>query len=71
MPPTSSNRDGFKERNETYPVRKRDPVLHSTLGSASARKKLDVIRDMEESAMTLGLSHSDASFVFCRSNLQD
>ena len=69
MPPTSSNRDGFKEINETYPVRKRDPVLHSTLGSA--RKKQDVIRDIKESAMALGLSHSDASFVFCRSNLQD
>ena len=69
MPPTSSNRDGFKDRNEIHLVRKRDPVLHSTLGSA--RKKQDVIRDIEESAMALGFSHSDASFVFCRSNLQD
>jgi hypothetical protein len=43
--------------------------LHSSLGSA--RRKQDVISDIEESATTLGLSRSDADLVFCRSKLED
>jgi hypothetical protein len=67
---TSSNRDGLKGRNEhTSLGKKRDPVLHSSLGSA--RRKQDVIRDIEESATILGLSRSDAALVFCRSKLED
>ncbi len=31
----------------------------------------DVIKDIEESATTLGLSRSDSSLVFCRSTLED
>jgi hypothetical protein len=67
---SSSNRDGLKGRNEHISLgKKRDPVLHSSLGSA--RRKQDVIRDIEESATTLGLLRSDFSLVFCRSKLED
>jgi hypothetical protein len=70
IPPTSSNRDGLKGRNEHISLgKKRDPVLHSSLGSA--RKKQDVISDIEESATALGLSRSDAVLVFCRLKLED
>jgi len=70
MPPTSSNRDGFKRRKEAVsPAKKRDPVLHSYL--SSARNKHDILKDIEESAATLGLARSDSSLVFCRSKLEE
>jgi hypothetical protein len=69
-PPISSNRDGLKRSNEhTSLAKKRDPVLHRSLGSA--RKKQDVINDIEESATTLGLVRSDFSLVFYRSSVED
>jgi hypothetical protein len=70
IPPTSTKRDGLKGKNEhTSPARRRDPVLHSPL--SSARRKQDVISDIEESATALRLSRSNSSLVFCRSTLED
>ncbi len=67
---TLSYLSSFKRRNEHASlVRGRDPVLHSPL--SSARRKQDVISDIEESATALGLSRSDSSLVFCSSTLED
>ncbi len=38
---------------------------------SSARNKHDVLKDIEESAATLGLARSDSSLVFCRSKLEE
>jgi hypothetical protein len=69
-PPTSSNRDGFKRRNEAASqAKKKDPVLHRYLGDV--RNKHDVLKDIEESAATLGLARSNSSLVFCRSKVEE
>jgi hypothetical protein len=69
-PPISSNRDGLKRGYEHTPqIQRKDPVLHKSL--SSARKKQDVIRDIEESAATLGLARSDFSLVFHRFTIED
>ena len=55
VPPTSSNRDGFKrDKDRASPARRRDPVLHNTPNSF--RRKQDIIDEIQESAHTLGLS---------------
>ena len=65
-----TNRDGLKRGYEHTPqIQRRDPVLHKSL--SSARKKQDVIRDIEESAATLGLARSDFSLVFHRFTIED
>ena len=69
-PPISSNRDGLKRGYEHTPqIQRKDPVLHKSL--SSARKKQDIIKDIEESAATLGLARSDFSLVFHRSTIED
>jgi hypothetical protein len=70
QPHTSNNRDGLKGKGEHFsPPKRRDPVLHDPLNSV--RRKQDVIKDIEESAKTLGLARSDFSLVFFRSKLED
>jgi hypothetical protein len=69
-PPITSNRDGLKRGYEHTPqTRRKDPVLHKSL--SSARKKQDIIKDIEESAATLGLARSDFSLVFHRFTIED
>jgi hypothetical protein len=70
-PPTSSNKDGLKGRNEHASLvnKKRDPVLYNS--PSSFRRKQDIIKEIEESAKTLGLSRLDSSLVFCRSTVED
>ncbi len=68
--PPSSNKDGLKGRNEHASlVKKRNPVLYNS--PSSFRRKQDIIKEIEESAKTLGLSRSDSSLVFCRSTVED
>jgi hypothetical protein len=69
-PHTSSNKDGVEEKKEhTSLAKKRDPVLYNS--PYSFRRKQDIIDEIKESANTLGLSRSDASFVFHRSAVED
>jgi hypothetical protein len=71
LPHTSNNRDGLKGKGGHFsPPKGWDPVLHDSLNSV--RRKLDITKDIEESAKTLGLAHrSDFSLVFYRSKLED
>jgi hypothetical protein len=69
-PPTSSNRNGLKGRNDSgSQPKKRDPVLYNS--PSSFRKKQDIIKEIAESAKTLSLSRSDTSLVFCRLSVED
>jgi hypothetical protein len=67
-PPTSSNKDGVKEKHTSL-AKKRDPVLNNP--PSNSRRKQDIINEIEESAKTLSLSRADTSFVFHRSNVDE
>ena len=70
VPLTSSNQDGGKERKgQSSSTKRRDPVLYNP--PSSARRKNDIITEIEESAKTLSLTRQDFSFVFHRSNVDD
>ncbi len=67
-PPTSSDKDGVKEKHTSL-GKKRDPVLNNP--PSNSRRKQDIISEIEESAKTLSLSRVDTSFVFHRSNVDE